>query len=163
MREPRRSSAAENGLSLGEPFTWLAMRLTAHHGSRSECNSHNDERGHAAGDDVLRVVTEQWSRLLRPVDSLYRSGGDEFVLLLPDTREPEAEALLRRLRDGSATGWCFGTTEVHPDDDLDMALARADLRLYTAKSARPLVVVPTPRQDEGSSPHGRSHSSTVHQ
>ena len=102
----------------------------------------NDEQGHAAGDEVLQRVTREWREQLRTGDTLYRSGGDEFVLLLPDATEDEAARLLSRLHDRSTTAWCFGLTEVQPDDDLDRALARADKRLYDAKTARPTI----PRQ-----------------
>jgi diguanylate cyclase (GGDEF)-like protein len=105
----------------------------------------NDEQGHAAGDEVLQRVTQEWREQLRAGDTLYRSGGDEFVLLLPDATEDQAAKLLGRLHDSSTTAWCFGLTEVQPDDDLDRALARADKRLYAAKSARP--AVPQPRQE----------------
>jgi diguanylate cyclase (GGDEF)-like protein len=105
----------------------------------------NDERGHAAGDEVLQRVTKEWSEQLRSGDILYRSGGDEFVLLLPDATESQATGLLTRLHDCSATAWCYGLTEVQPDDDLDRALARADKRLYDAKTARP--PIPQPRHE----------------
>jgi diguanylate cyclase (GGDEF)-like protein len=101
----------------------------------------NDEFGHAAGDEVLQRVTREWRERLRTGDTLYRSGGDEFVLLLPDATEQQASQLLTRLHETSEIAWCFGLTEVQPDDDLDRALARADKRLYAAKSAR----VPVPR------------------
>ena len=104
----------------------------------------NDERGHAAGDAVLQDITREWTQQLREGDTLYRSGGDEFVLLLPDTTAQAAAALLRRLQASSRTPWCFGLAEIRPDDDLDNALARADRRLYAAKTARPLPL-PSPR------------------
>ncbi|MDX6217653.1 MAG: hypothetical protein QOG99_3237 [Frankiales bacterium] len=106
----------------------------------------NDARGHAAGDAVLQQVAQHWTSQLRAGDTLYRSGGDEFVLLLPDTREEQAAGLLNRLRDGSPTAWCFGLAEVGADDDLDDALARADRRLYAAKSMRPPAPLPAPRR-----------------
>jgi GGDEF domain-containing protein len=116
----------------------------------------NDERGHAAGDAVLQHVAQHWTSRLRVGDTLYRSGGDEFVLLLPDTREDQAAGLLNRLRDGSPTAWCFGLAEVGADDDLDDALARADRRLYAAKSVRPPAPLPAPRE-----PHGSEQGSRV--
>jgi|GEM_PF-2508065 len=45
----------------------------------------NDTYGHAVGDDVLRTVAARLSSLTRPVDTLARTGGDEFVLLCPET------------------------------------------------------------------------------
>lgn len=115
----------------------------------------NDERGHAAGDAVLQQVTQWWSEQLRTGDSLYRSGGDEFVLLLPGAAEREATSLLRRLQAASPAPWCFGLAEIRPDDDLDRALARADQRLYEAKTARPSI--PAPRH--AAQPRSSLHSS----
>ena len=73
---------------------------------------------------------------------------DEFVLLLRDANETDAARPLRRLQETSETAWCFGVTEVQADDDLDRALARADKRLYEAKTSRPRI----PRQRSSTVP-----------
>jgi diguanylate cyclase (GGDEF)-like protein len=96
----------------------------------------NDLHGHAAGDDLLSSVARQWRSQLRDTDVLFRSGGDEFVLVLPDTTVEHAIQLLTRLREASTTEWCFGVAALHEDDDLDRALARADGELYAAKARR---------------------------
>src|SRR5207302_1946237 len=59
----------------------------------------NDAHGHAAGDDVLLSVAETLSEAIRETDVAGRFGGDEFILLFPDTTAAEAEEVLDYLRD----------------------------------------------------------------
>lgn len=58
----------------------------------------NDELGHVVGDAVLRGVARTVLKSLRTSDHAVRYGGEEFLLLLPDTREQEATALAERVR-----------------------------------------------------------------
>jgi two-component system CheB/CheR fusion protein len=58
----------------------------------------NDRHGHNAGDDVLREVANRLAHALRPTDVLSRIGGDEFVALLPATRNAEALRVAERMR-----------------------------------------------------------------
>ena len=58
----------------------------------------NDTYGHAAGDLVLRTVTEVFSKMIRQSDIFARIGGEEFVLLLPETKIESAQVLAERLR-----------------------------------------------------------------
>jgi diguanylate cyclase (GGDEF)-like protein/PAS domain S-box-containing protein len=58
----------------------------------------NDSRGHAVGDDVLRVVADLMTAVMRPMDTVARIGGDEFVLLAPDLQTHlDAVAIAARL------------------------------------------------------------------
>jgi diguanylate cyclase (GGDEF)-like protein len=57
----------------------------------------NDVFGHLRGDEALRQLTDRIKSLVRPYDVLFRYGGDEFVLLLPDTGATEAARLALRL------------------------------------------------------------------
>jgi diguanylate cyclase (GGDEF)-like protein/PAS domain S-box-containing protein len=60
---------------------------------------YNDTQGHVAGDQILKAVGILISKAIRArIDSAFRYGGDEFVLLLPDTRLNEAGVLVERLR-----------------------------------------------------------------
>jgi len=108
----------------------------------------NDEHGHNAGDDALRIFASHLSDSLegRP-HLLARLGGEEFALLLPGVREPEAAATTEELRAGVADRQIFvgdlvlsltvsiGLTEVAATDSLDLAMRKADRALYTAKQA----------------------------
>lgn len=58
----------------------------------------NDKYGHAAGDEVLRSVTEAARSTLRPYDMIGRYGGEEFLVIVPDCAEQEAMTVAERLR-----------------------------------------------------------------
>lgn len=97
----------------------------------------NDEFGHLAGDDLLRGVALAWRPFLRPHDLLARYGGEEFALLLPGAAEPEAAAILARLRAATPRGQSFsaGVSAWNRGESADELMARADLALYEAKRA----------------------------
>ena len=59
----------------------------------------NDQFGHAAGDVLLRVVAETLQTNLRRTDIIARMGGDEFVVLLPETNEESARIAIAKVRD----------------------------------------------------------------
>ena len=108
----------------------------------------NDRWGHPAGDAVLVHVAHLMQQAVRGLDIVGRTGGEEFVVLLPDTRLDEARHLGERLREhlaGSPLAWgghsivvtvSLGLSELSPDDSsADAALLRADQALYEAKAA----------------------------
>jgi diguanylate cyclase (GGDEF)-like protein len=104
----------------------------------------NDIQGHAAGDAALRDVAETISTHLRGRDHLGRYGGDEFLLILPQTACSIALGVTERLAHAvariSASGGSMpltlsiGLTEAVPEDDAVTLIARADKALYQAKS-----------------------------
>jgi diguanylate cyclase (GGDEF)-like protein len=104
----------------------------------------NDSFGHAAGDDVLCGFARHLRASTRPGDLVARSGGEEFVLLLPRTSVEEALVLVETLRQnppvfsiavsglGPVTA-SFGVVLMQPGEPLVDALARADTALYQSK------------------------------
>lgn len=103
----------------------------------------NDQFGHQMGDKVLQTLTEHLTRRLRKTDSLYRLGGEEFVILLPQQTAEAACQLAEQLRqyiasleetDLPAFTISFGVTEYCQQDDEDSILTRADQALYQAKA-----------------------------
>ena len=104
----------------------------------------NDTRGHAAGDDVLRAFAAESVSILRGADLLSRWGGEEFLLLLPDTRGDQAQASVVRLLEhvrrlsfpgGMSLSFSAGVTEYRPGETVPQTLARADRQMYAAKQA----------------------------
>jgi diguanylate cyclase (GGDEF)-like protein/PAS domain S-box-containing protein len=103
----------------------------------------NDTFGHPIGDAVLRNLAEFMRISLRTTDYVARWGGEEFTILLPETRLDVAERLLNRLRTdiashaipeiGRTVTLSFGVTACTKFDDADELLERADRALYTAK------------------------------
>ncbi len=107
----------------------------------------NDEHGHAAGDAVLRAFAQAGQAALRATDVLARWGGEEFVVLLPDTSMPPALGGMERLRQQIAAlridagagaplsvTVSIGLTGHRRNDSLAQTLKRADQLLYQAKA-----------------------------
>lgn len=102
----------------------------------------NDQLGHSAGDCALKTVVELLRGRLRKLDQLYRSGGEEFVVLLSDCPCETAclvgEALRQRvavhpiLSERTVT-ISIGVAELQDGDTLSSWLHRGDLGLYEAK------------------------------
>jgi diguanylate cyclase (GGDEF)-like protein len=102
----------------------------------------NDTQGHAAGDAAIRSVAQAITRSLRAYDHIGRFGGDEFLLLLPDTSPQHAANVLKRIAEDVAKGFgdiitlSIGVTAMaERDEESAILLARVDEALYAAKSA----------------------------
>jgi len=124
----------------GRPFT-VAM-VDADHFKKV-----NDEHGHVFGDLCLETLAERFVESIRPRDQVYRYGGEEFLILLPDTPLARAKPVLERLRrraceraisDGETTvslSVSVGAAEAASDEELSAVIDRADAALYRAKEA----------------------------
>jgi diguanylate cyclase (GGDEF)-like protein len=98
----------------------------------------NDTLGHAAGDGVLKQVAEIAGRGLRAIDVFGRFGGEEFLLLLPDTDRAGARVVAERIRAAVAAETRVTVTigvAQHAGDGAAAVLARADQALYRGKAA----------------------------
>jgi diguanylate cyclase (GGDEF)-like protein len=100
----------------------------------------NDSHGHEAGDALLRGIADALRAVLRSEDIAVRTGGDEFVVLLPDADRGEAVKVAYRIRqriaglggNGVSTGIAVWRRGSEPEE----ALREADAELYRAKAAR---------------------------
>jgi len=108
----------------------------------------NDTHGHAAGDDVLRRIASVICETLRRSDIVGRWGGEELIVMMPDTDIKAATRALERsleaTRAQTFTGkdnalfrvtFSAGVIIVGADEKLDIAVSRADKLLYAAKEA----------------------------
>lgn len=107
----------------------------------------NDDFGHAAGDKALQLVGSIIGERIRETDSLFRVGGEEFVLLLPRTTVDAATPLVEVVREAVGdSGFHFdskpvpitlsaGLTAVRDEDTAETLFARADDAMYRAKKA----------------------------
>lgn len=106
----------------------------------------NDSYGHPAGDLVLREFAARCDALMHPSDTMARTGGEEFTVLLPHTNIEAARSLAEELRraiehapfkleaaDVRITG-SFGCAEINESYDLEKMLTEADVALYRAKA-----------------------------
>ncbi len=102
----------------------------------------NDTYGHDAGDQALRDFADLLATHIRTIDGLFRFGGEEFVVLFPDTGAEAAERLTRTLHEktsGSLNGpwgllhFSAGVAVLDGDEDMDAWIRRADRALYRAK------------------------------
>jgi diguanylate cyclase (GGDEF)-like protein len=102
----------------------------------------NDTYGHLAGDDVLRTLAAVVKTNIRKTDSFGRWGGEEFMVLAPETAGEEASELAEKIRRvlgthpfekaGAVTVSC-GITQFRKKEDLNSFIKRADDALYRAK------------------------------
>jgi diguanylate cyclase (GGDEF)-like protein len=97
----------------------------------------NDDRGHQAGDRLLKQVAAAWSEQLRASDMLARYGGEEFAVLLPGCTLDDARALLERLRHAmpEAETASAGVACWDGFESAEKLVGRADAALYAAKRA----------------------------
>jgi diguanylate cyclase (GGDEF)-like protein len=105
----------------------------------------NDRFGHDTGDTVLQQLCLTVSAMLREQDHFGRTGGEEFLIILPDTSTEQATVIAERLRLAVAAisfaeqptlsiTCSIGITQYQPDEALNTSLARADAALYQAKA-----------------------------
>jgi len=106
----------------------------------------NDELGHPAGDAVLRQGMRFIANALRKYDTVFRYGGEEFLICLPGSPLRAASLVIERIREGlerlairlpdgsthSVTA-SFGLAEMHPRREVQEAIANADMALLRAK------------------------------
>ena len=106
----------------------------------------NDAYGHPTGDEVLRTFAITVFANIRNIDRFGRYGGEEFLLVLPDTPDDGAARILDRLRaiiadldwsafsPGMRVTISAGVATLNPNETPDTFLARADSALYAAKA-----------------------------
>lgn len=125
--------------SSGQPLAVLAFDI-------DHFKQVNDRHGHAAGDEVLKRVAAACQGALRPGDMVGRTGGEEFLAVLPGTRATHAARVAERLRQcvqdlsfddvqpGLKVTVSVGAAGLaEGEDSLDAAIGRADAALYRAK------------------------------
>ena len=108
----------------------------------------NDTYGHAAGDEVLRRMADLFRSKLRSMDIVGRLGGEEFIILLPETTIDQASMVGNRLLGALSTtdiqtsaatlrvSATIGITQLYPNDrDVNVIIQRADAALYKGKEA----------------------------
>ena len=107
----------------------------------------NDVHGHAVGDEALRLVAGEFLRVLRQQDYVCRYGGEEFVVMMPETNVQNAFEVFERIRLGITRivlrsgdkdvplRISIGVTAWQQPESIERAIQRADATLYRAKAA----------------------------
>ncbi|RKO67984.1 GGDEF domain-containing response regulator [Desulfofundulus salinus] len=121
----------------GLPFSIIMVDL-------DHFKSINDRFGHATGDRVLKSLVDMIKQRIRKTDCLARWGGEEFIILLPNTSVDKAAGLAEELRERLSrmdipgvdhVTASFGVAGYCPPDTADTLIMRADNTLYAAKAA----------------------------
>jgi len=105
----------------------------------------NDTQGHAAGDEQLRVTAREIRKAFRPDDVIARIGGDEFVIILPETNTGAAQLVVDRLTqiieeinqqnpDRNPISFAIGFASSESMPDLQNVLRKADREMYVQKA-----------------------------
>lgn len=105
----------------------------------------NDTRGHPEGDRVLQLFAEILNEIISPRRTTVRYGGEEFIVMLPETDGEEAAEIAEQARAnfkretnkrlGFSVTASFGVATFRPEDTKSSILKRVDDALYTAKSS----------------------------
>ncbi len=104
----------------------------------------NDTHGHDIGDKVLVTIVELVRHSLRETDIFARWGGEEFMILLPHTKQEKAAILAERIRHTIESAafeivqcvtCSFGVTQFHEDDTTETFVKRVDAQMYNAKAS----------------------------
>ena len=103
----------------------------------------NDDYGHNVGDEVLKVISEIVLQSVREHDTVVRWGGEEFLVLLPQTELEGAKKVAEKIRRAiekyhdeeipAKITASFGVTKLEKDDDETSVIKKADEALYIAK------------------------------
>jgi len=136
--EDRIGPIMDNARRHGRPLSVAALDL-------DHFKEVNDTLGHAEGDRVLQQVAAVMRQTIRSSDLLVRMGGDEFLLVLPETPQSAARTLADRLVrkiealgvevGGRRLGVSIGLVEWQPGMTKETLLQKADETLYRAKAA----------------------------
>lgn len=108
----------------------------------------NDQWGHPAGDEVLKSFAAKCQSVMRENDKMGRFGGEEFVMVLPETGTADASLVAERIREMTSemntkakrgateipVTVSIGVTTASDGDDVEAVIARADDAMYQAKS-----------------------------
>lgn len=129
-REQQRSERS------GRPYSILFIDIDQFKGL-------NDQQGHRVGDDALKAVADILRNNSRQVDTIARFGGDEFVVLFPETDAPSCEILVKRIllaaeNTFKSQGWRIALSVGHASEtgtrrSADDILNEADRRMYLMK------------------------------
>jgi len=141
--ESHLANALEQAAHKGRPLSLMILDI-------DHFKSVNDTYGHDAGDEVLKVFAQRVKRVVRGADLVCRLGGEEFVVVMPDTPLAVAERVAERVRaavqggqfpiDAGATRTIpvtasIGLAERGADANADALLRRADKALYGSKAS----------------------------
>ncbi|MGJ0506963.1 MAG: PleD family two-component system response regulator [Methylocystis sp.] len=139
--ETHLAQALDQSAHKGRPLSLMILDI-------DHFKSVNDTYGHDAGDEVLKVFARRIKRVLRSADLVCRLGGEEFVVVMPDTPLAVAQRVAERVRavvEGEGfpiddarmipVTTSIGLAERGSDANADALLRRADKALYASKSA----------------------------
>lgn len=122
------------------PFTLISVDL-------NKFKPINDTYGHSVGDCALKHFARLLSNNVRQTDRCFRMGGDEFLIVLPETGQTGAEVVVQAItlalsriplmidQDELFLNASFGVAEIQTGDDMESVMQRADLAMYQHKKA----------------------------
>jgi diguanylate cyclase (GGDEF)-like protein len=146
---------------VGSTFSLLAIDLDG-------LKRVNDEQGHLAGDEYIKTVAHAIRMEVDRIGSIYRTGGDEFMALLPNRRAWSALAIAHNIQRAAteATGQralSVGVTESANTESARALISQADIALYEAKRNKLLAVIYRPALEASSTAEGDASLPTPNQ